>query len=214
MTEFFTVLLTGCAFVTFTTRAMAQTAIKAMHQAQTMEVGSKWLSNSRARHSDMASLAWPFWFLHIKRWNCCCILLRARQTFLTLGLSPSLHLTLCLGLTTLIMVNSCPFPPQAPRGAAFLVRVFHLHYSLLILFSRKRQNFHGDQYFCMSQGDKKKLFNFERQYILYSFSFYLHITSLLSFYLPALLWLWLVHIPVVTRSDKSVSVCLLISAID
>ncbi|XP_015271202.1 PREDICTED: CUGBP Elav-like family member 1 isoform X2 [Gekko japonicus] len=27
----------GCAFVTFTTRAMAQTAIKAMHQAQTME---------------------------------------------------------------------------------------------------------------------------------------------------------------------------------
>ncbi|EHB17323.1 CUG-BP- and ETR-3-like factor 1 [Heterocephalus glaber] len=30
----------GCAFVTFTTRGMAQTAIKAMHQAQTMEVGS------------------------------------------------------------------------------------------------------------------------------------------------------------------------------
>ncbi|XP_012885412.1 PREDICTED: CUGBP Elav-like family member 1 [Dipodomys ordii] len=28
----------GCAFVTFTTRAMAQTAIKAMHQAQTMEL--------------------------------------------------------------------------------------------------------------------------------------------------------------------------------
>nr|CAA43691.1 F41 [Mus musculus] len=27
----------GCAFVTFTTRTMAQTAIKAMHQAQTME---------------------------------------------------------------------------------------------------------------------------------------------------------------------------------
>lgn len=34
----FCVLYPGCAFVTFTTRAMAQTAIKAMHQAQTMEV--------------------------------------------------------------------------------------------------------------------------------------------------------------------------------
>lgn len=29
---------TGCAFVTFSTRAMAQNAIKAMHQSQTMEV--------------------------------------------------------------------------------------------------------------------------------------------------------------------------------
>ncbi|OWK02919.1 hypothetical protein Celaphus_00007444 [Cervus elaphus hippelaphus] len=28
----------GCAFVTFSTRAMAQNAIKAMHQSQTMEV--------------------------------------------------------------------------------------------------------------------------------------------------------------------------------
>lgn len=31
-------LPTGCAFVTFSTRAMAQNAIKAMHQSQTMEV--------------------------------------------------------------------------------------------------------------------------------------------------------------------------------
>lgn len=41
MNELMTLLLPGCAFVTFTTRAMAQTAIKAMHQAQTMEVGSR-----------------------------------------------------------------------------------------------------------------------------------------------------------------------------
>lgn len=41
MNELLTLLLPGCAFVTFTTRAMAQTAIKAMHQAQTMEVGSR-----------------------------------------------------------------------------------------------------------------------------------------------------------------------------
>lgn len=40
MDELLTLLLPGCAFVTFTTRAMAQTAIKAMHQAQTMEVGA------------------------------------------------------------------------------------------------------------------------------------------------------------------------------
>lgn len=39
MNDLLTLLLPGCAFVTFTTRAMAQTAIKAMHQAQTMEVG-------------------------------------------------------------------------------------------------------------------------------------------------------------------------------
>ena len=40
MDELFALLSPGCAFVTFTTRAMAQTAIKAMHQAQTMEVGA------------------------------------------------------------------------------------------------------------------------------------------------------------------------------
>uniref|UniRef100_A0A8B9QFK1 CUGBP Elav-like family member 1 n=1 Tax=Apteryx owenii TaxID=8824 RepID=A0A8B9QFK1_APTOW len=37
LVTFFFFLSPGCAFVTFTTRAMAQTAIKAMHQAQTME---------------------------------------------------------------------------------------------------------------------------------------------------------------------------------
>jgi RNA recognition motif-containing protein len=41
MNKLLTLFLLGCAFVTFTTRAMAQTAIKAMHQAQTMEVGNR-----------------------------------------------------------------------------------------------------------------------------------------------------------------------------
>lgn len=37
--------LSGCAFVTFTARQMAQSAIKSMHQSQTMEVNFNFTLN-------------------------------------------------------------------------------------------------------------------------------------------------------------------------
>ena len=46
----------GCAFVTFTTRTMAQTAIKAMHQAQTMEVRSREVEEEKHPLPDSAGV--------------------------------------------------------------------------------------------------------------------------------------------------------------